>query len=74
MTKEEKLAEKCFIKLFNDEPVKIIQMSLLLFGTHMVEANAETMKLKQQSDIEGDRYEITINAKVKKVKSVVLTP
>lgn len=70
MTSIEKKAEELLIKMFNDNPVKITQFSVLMFGNAMFDANCETMTIKQEQTIADSRYLVTVTAKLKKVKSV----
>ena len=70
MTKIEKLVDEELSKMVRDKPMDFIMAMLVRMGQMCVEANAETMDLKQQSTIEEQRYEIKCKITVKKVKPV----
>jgi hypothetical protein len=66
----ERDAERFLIKLMQEEPVKCIRWMLVQLGREMVDAHAETMNIKQESNVEDYRYEITAKIKSKKLHKV----
>lgn len=61
------VAEK-LLTMVRDKPMDFIMAMLNSMGKLCVEANAETMDLKQEITIEKQRYEIKCKIIVKKVK------
>jgi len=68
MTKFEKRVDEELSRMVRDRPVDFIMAMLVRMGEMCVEANAETMDLKQQSTLNKIRYEIKCKISVKKVK------
>lgn len=66
--KEIDLANDCLVELMQKEPVKILQWMLVQLGFQMIEANAETMELKQESTLKGKRYRIVSKSKITEIK------
>lgn len=69
MTKIQKQVDEELTKLVRDKPMDFIMVMLVRMGQMCVEANAETMELKQKSTLDNQRYEIKCKITVKKVKS-----
>lgn len=66
--KIEKQLDEELTKMVRDNPIDFIMAMLIKMGQICVEANAETMDLKQKSTLDNQRYEIKCKITVKKVK------
>jgi hypothetical protein len=63
-------AEKEFLKLMKENPTQIIMWTLIQMGKMVVETNAATLDLKQESTFNGIRYEVKAKITAKKVKPI----
>ena len=69
LTDFEKRVDEELTKMVRDKPMDFIMAMLVRMGQMCVEANAETMDLKQKSTLDNQRYEIKCKITVKKVKN-----
>lgn len=67
--KEEKLAEKFLMKFMKENPLEVIRWVLIKLGQEMYSSHAETMQIKQDSDLApNERYEVACKIKITKIK------
>jgi len=67
VTDFEKQVDKELTKIVKGKPINFIRFMLVRIGQMCVEANAETMDLKQEATIENQRYEVSCKIKIKAV-------
>jgi len=65
----EKKAEQQLLNWLKEDPAKLTMFMLLQMGRMAVESNAGSLILKQESDIENQRYEIRAKITLKKIPS-----
>lgn len=70
LSKEElsKLVDDELCQMIKDNPAQMVSHLLIQMGRMCVEANAATMDIKQQSDFDGQRYEVKAKITLKKIK------
>lgn len=66
--KIEKDVEKRLVEMIKERPSDLMMFMMIHMGKMVVETNAGSMELKQQSTFNGQRYEIKAKITVKKVK------
>lgn len=73
LSKEEidELIDQQICEMIKEDPVKLTVFMLSQMGRQAVEANAETLKISQESNVGEDRYKITCNIKVKKIGKAI---
>jgi len=66
----EELVEKKWQEMFEDHSPEMCRYLLVMVGRLMVDANAATFDLSQESDLQdGNRYKIITKCRVKKVNN-----
>jgi len=64
----DKLVEEKVIKMIKERPTDMIMFMLVQMGKMVIETNAGSLELKQESTLDGQRYEIKAKITVKKIK------